>query len=206
MALNPSGSAKTPTPEERLLRLIRGKGQEAKTKPAAAAPSGQAAAVAEAVEARRWAGLPRAISGLLGVVIIVEVGLLIFNGLKPAPIIDLSNLESGASKAPQTLPQLRPVMSAHATRPLFPAPLARTVTPSAVAVAPSVEASKLAARLSLLGIVSGEQPQAIIEDSQTQKTYFVSEGQMVVDGAIVESINSNGVVLNFLGETIELNL
>ncbi len=98
------------------------------------------------------------------------------------------------------------MMSAHATRPLFTAPLAHAVTPGTVAVAPSVKASKLAARLSLLGIVSGEQPQAIIEDSQTQKTYFVSEGQTVVDGAILESVNSNGVVLNFLGETIELNL
>lgn len=204
--MNPSGSAKTPTPEERLLRLIRGKGQEAKTKSVAAGPSGQTVAVMEAVEVQHSSRLPRAISALLGAVIIVEVALLIFNGLKPEPIIDLSNLESGSSERAQVLPQLRAVMRSHATKSLFTAPLAQAVTPSAVAVAPSVQASKLAARLTLLGIVSGEEPQAIIEDSQTQKTYFVSEGQAVVDGAIVESIGSNRIVLNFLGETIELNL
>ena len=70
----------------------------------------------------------------------------------------------------------------------------------------SVAAKELAARLNLMGIVAGDQPQAIIEDSQTHKTYFVISGQAVSEGAVVEKVLENRVILSIDGETIELTL
>ena len=57
-----------------------------------------------------------------------------------------------------------------------------------------------------MGIVAGDSPQAIIEDSETKKTFFVTAGQMVVDGAVVEQVLDHRVVLTVAGEKIELSL
>ena len=73
-------------------------------------------------------------------------------------------------------------------------------------MAPSGSANLLSSRLTLMGIVSGEPAQAIIADSQTQKTYFVSVGQPVAEGAMLEQILDNRVILNYSGEKIELTL
>jgi type II secretory pathway component PulC len=58
---------------------------------------------------------------------------------------------------------------------------------------------------SLIGIVSGENPQAIIEDKKNQKTYYVSKGQSI--GAFkVEGIQEGKVVLGYQGNTYDLYL
>lgn len=59
--------------------------------------------------------------------------------------------------------------------------------------------------LSLIGIVSGETPQAIIEDKKNQKTYFLNKGQ-TVNQMTLEDILSDRVILNFEGEKFELAL
>ena len=70
---------------------------------------------------------------------------------------------------------------------------------------PSMDAKQFAAKLTLTGIITGDPPQAILEDTETKKTYFVSPGQ-VVDGAVVESVLENRVILNLQGEKVELGL
>ena len=70
----------------------------------------------------------------------------------------------------------------------------------------SQEARALAARLTVIGLVDGDPPQAIIEDTQTQKTYFVSAGQSGTEGLIVTEIRENRVVLDLNGQPIELSL
>ena len=96
-----------------------------------------------------------------------------------------------------------PSLTASAARALF-APSAFTADASHAP--PSVSAKLLASRLTLMGIVSGNPAQAIIEDSQTQKTYFVTTGQAVVEGAVLEQVLDNRVVLDLGGEKIELTL
>lgn len=59
--------------------------------------------------------------------------------------------------------------------------------------------------LSLIGIIAGEKPQAVIEDKKIQKTYFLYEGQMV-NQMKVEEILEDRVILNFNGEKLELTL
>jgi hypothetical protein len=69
------------------------------------------------------------------------------------------------------------------------------------ALAPTI--NEMSANLILLGIVLDEQPQAIIEDSKTKKTYFLYKGDNI--GEIkVEDIQENKVVLSYQGEKIEL--
>ena len=57
-----------------------------------------------------------------------------------------------------------------------------------------------------MGIVAGEPAQAIIEDTQTNKTYFVTAGQAVVEGAVLDKVLDNRVILDLDGEKIELSL
>ena len=57
-----------------------------------------------------------------------------------------------------------------------------------------------------MGIVAGNPSQAILEDSKTGKTYFVSVGQSAVDGAVLEEVRDNRVVLSVGGERFELGL
>ena len=59
--------------------------------------------------------------------------------------------------------------------------------------------------LSLLGIVRGDKPQAIIEDQKTKKTYFLNIGDSI-NGLIVESIGEGKVTLDFNGQKIDLFL
>jgi len=202
-----------PPPEEKLLRLIRGKGAVPRSQAApqaegaAPAPAGGAAVASRppagtAGRARRLPSLRAAIS-LLGVVVGIELIILLVQVVRPLPTVTVpvaspAPAEGAASAGAPELPSL----TAAASRPLFAPPAA----PAAGPASPSGSATQLASRLTLMGIVSGHPAQAIIEDSQTKKTYFVTEGQTVVDGAVLEQVLDSRVVLNLSGERIELGL
>ncbi len=57
--------------------------------------------------------------------------------------------------------------------------------------------------LNLIGFVSGEKPQAIIEDKKAGKTYFLYEGDSF-NGCSVLKIEDNKVVLEYGNRTVEL--
>jgi len=57
--------------------------------------------------------------------------------------------------------------------------------------------------INLLGIISGDNPQAILEDKNTQKTYYLNKGQSIAD-FVVEDIKEGKVILNYKGEKLEL--
>ena len=59
--------------------------------------------------------------------------------------------------------------------------------------------------LNLLGIVTGKNPQAIIEDKKEGKTHFVNKGDSI--GVLrVEEIREDRVILNYQGEQLDLTL
>ena len=60
-------------------------------------------------------------------------------------------------------------------------------------------------QLGLVGVVAGDNPQAIIEDKKAQKTYYLTKGQSI-DGYAVEEIYEDRVVLNSEGKKISLSL
>jgi len=79
---------------------------------------------------------------------------------------------------------------------------------------PAIQASKgsigmvdadLIKDINLVGIISGVTPQAIIEDKKAGKTYYLNKGQFF--GAFqVEDIQEGKVILNLNGESVELYL
>jgi len=59
--------------------------------------------------------------------------------------------------------------------------------------------------INLLGVISGDSPQAIIEDVKLQKTYYVTKGQMIGEFQ-VEDIGDGKIILNYSGKRFELSI
>jgi len=193
-----------------LLRLIRGKPKVAAGAPApAGAGTVGVAAVSTAAGARATAGRlsgwrwPQVATVSLSVILGLEVIVLAVQLLRPVPALE-QPVPAPATGEPVGPPEM-PSLARAASRPLFVTSIeTRPSSPSRQA--PSQSAKQLASRLSLLGIVAGESPQAIIEDSETKRTYFVTAGQTVVEGAVVEEVLDNRVILNLQGEQVEIAL
>ncbi|MBL7068668.1 MAG: hypothetical protein ISS34_02270 [Candidatus Omnitrophica bacterium] len=70
---------------------------------------------------------------------------------------------------------------------------------------PKVPLEELMNNLSLLGIISGEQPQAIIEDKKVKKTFFLREGQSA-SGIFLKKIHDGTVTIVYKGEEFILTM
>lgn len=57
----------------------------------------------------------------------------------------------------------------------------------------------------LVGIISGENPQAVIEDKKTQKNYYVGKGQFIGE-LKVEEILEGKIIVSYMGQRFELYL
>jgi hypothetical protein len=152
---------------------------------------------------------------------VIEVLVVVFQLIRPLPTVELPmelpGLDPGAeSRARATSQDLGPSrgiiddipsLSEHLAKPIFATAAAEPQAQSASSTAsPSAQVNALAARLSLVGIVDGDPPQAIIEDSQTKKTFFVTKGQGVIEGAVLQDVQDTRVILLYQGEPIELSL
>ncbi|HEX9779833.1 MAG TPA: type II secretion system protein N [bacterium] len=202
--MNPAGPTLTPTPEERLLRLIRPKPKAPRAEPPAM--GGMSAVLAGGGAARPSWPWGRVLLGALAAAVAAEVVVLgvelardPLDGAAVLPALQPAR-DSGAA-----LPDLDalPLLEAEAPRAVFAAPARETAQGSGAAPGAS---QALASRLTLMGIVSGDPPQAIIGDSQTQKTYFVTVGQTVAGEAVLRDILENRAVLDLHGQTLELVL
>ncbi|MBI3323684.1 MAG: hypothetical protein HYZ92_00195 [Candidatus Omnitrophica bacterium] len=216
--MSPDGS-KTVSPEERLLRLIRGKGRSPAGAEAVSVGTAPAAYPASRrktgrIGPGRWIGW---FNLLLVGLLTVELVVLVVAWLQPPPeppqvSIAQQRPDQGAEAAlTDPLAELAktPSLVAAASRPLFHAETIGPALPvggTPAQTGPSEEARSMASRLSLIGIVAGASPQAIIEDAQTHKTYFVAKGQTVVSEIVVVEVRDNRVILELRGEKIELTL
>jgi hypothetical protein len=54
-----------------------------------------------------------------------------------------------------------------------------------------------------VGISWSDDPDVMIEDTKTQRTFFLKKGQMI-DDIKLEAVFKDKVILNYLGEEIEL--
>lgn len=203
-----------PLPEEKLLKLIRGKARA--PAPAVATAAGAPGAGASEMKrpfagarARSLVGSRLLIAGL-GVLLFVELIVLAVQALRPPPTVAVpapTEMPGQPSGDTETSLPVIPSLAQSVTRPLFAPPTDQPGSGSTgPRQAPSGAATMIASRLTLLGIIDGNPGQAIIEDAQTKKTYFVSPGQPVVDAAVVDQVLDNRVILDFQGEKIELSL
>ena len=222
--MSPDGSMKSPLPEEKLLKLIRGKGPRP-ARPGiddsrAGEPGASASAAAggreapgaivgsrpASVPATSW---PTLIVACLGVMVGIEFVVLVVQAVRPLPALTPPVVAAPARMAPAPAavpPREIPSLAESAARPLFTPPAVTSEAAAAPRMAPSSSAQQLASRLTLLGIVPGDPAQAIIEDAETKKTYFVTTGQAVVEGALLDQVLENHVVLDLHGEKIDLTL
>jgi hypothetical protein len=215
--MSPDGSPKPP-PEEKLLRLIREKSLRPAVAVASVAPAGPAPSIGFVRQVPRSAQWPwlQALVAVLAVLLAAEAGWLIWQVLQPATSPATAALQLPVTltsvEAPAAPPMELPSLAASATRSLFVAPVAQASasegSPRPAARAASAAAKELAVRLSLNGIMGGDPAQAIIEDTVSKKTYFVTPGQSVADGAVVEEVSEaqKRVILDLDGERIELTL
>lgn len=72
-------------------------------------------------------------------------------------------------------------------------------------IRPTPTFMEMAAKLRLQGIISGDNPQAVIEDTKTKQVYFLSVGGRIGDIELKEILTGR-VVLSYHGQEVELTL
>ena len=221
------------SPEEKLLRLIRG---EKKPKDKTPSPSDSLSEKEKAVPrgedtraGSREGGTqkrnitPRAKQpkeghdyirfiniALIAVLVMITVVLLAdainFNSRRPVHVTEAAP-RTAENPAPQPQLQPRPQPSTD-TFSNSDALVSRDLfRPPALAPAtgiPPASYEKLK-DLSLKGIIAGDKPQAIIEDEKSKKSFFLYKGESIND-IRVEDIQSDRVILRVNGEVLELTL
>ena len=148
---------------------------------------------------------------VLGAVLGVEAVMVMVQLARPMPAVTVPQVTPPiegeppeASREPLEMPSL--VQSASRSVFTVPAPVGGGDGQPPPKSRSSETVKQLAARLSLIGVVSGEPPQAIIEDPSSGKSYLVSVGQAVVEGAVLKEVQERRAILELDGETFELSL
>ncbi|MBI4972424.1 MAG: hypothetical protein HZC16_01225 [Candidatus Omnitrophica bacterium] len=86
-------------------------------------------------------------------------------------------------------------------REIFASSLTPTMRPEEIP--PLAQNLDLIKNINLVGIISGENPQAVIEDKNTQKTFYLSKGQFMGEFQVKE-IKEGKVILDYKGQSYEL--
>jgi type II secretory pathway component PulC len=209
------------SPEEKLLKLIRG---DKKVKPsgAAGAPSvGQSKAEpAQAVLKSGKINFFQVFRGtyftrdlgrkIIFISVLVSLIYLVFVFIYPLVALNKIDLpvvretekveisEAGKKEAKPYEYYLNGMQA----RPLFGNASGQQGETEALAIA--TEASSIK-DINLVGVIMGDSPQAVIEDKKAQKTYYLIQGQFIGDFQ-VEEIMSGKVILNYHGQKFELNV
>lgn len=68
-----------------------------------------------------------------------------------------------------------------------------------------MQSGSVSNNFSLVGIIPGDNPQAVIEDKAAGKTYYLYKGASI-NGAVVQEITNGKVVLDYNGESVSLVL
>ena len=205
------------SPEERLLRLIKkSKKKEAtKTEEAVKLPEATSRPAEKSARALSIA-LPIPLKEfntrvLNPILIIILVGLILYFAYDLfytsycAKEVDIfaENGKIPKIESDQDIPEIKPYSyysSIIEGRNVF---LPQQIEIETVITGPTVE--EISANLSLIGIIAGERPQAIIEDKKSGKSHFLYKGGLVGKAKIVD-ILKDSVIMGYQGETYELVL
>lgn len=215
------------SPEERLLRIIKGQSKkekfahtqlsQAETKPFSEEPKiirktieGRGALHKERLSA--LAILQRINTGLFLFWCLLSVGLFVFikkvSELPQRYAIDVDRQgvsQKGAAADEEALSskpfsEYIDIIGTHNLFKIYEG-TTKTQTQTPAQIAPS----DLLGSYALAGIISGDNPQAIIEDKKTKNTYFLNKGQNLGNFKI-EEILEGKVILELKGQRFELSL
>lgn len=199
------------SPEEKLLRLIRGQKRTAKN----SAPSPVSPELKPVLKNRPahssfglrldYSLISRLMPLLLVVSFIYLLGVYLYPlaALRKIKLPQDGRLEKNTAPAPAVKEGLKPFefySAAAGGRSIFGAPVNRESRITAVKGQP--ESIK---EINLVGIIAEHPPQAIIEDKKNQKTYTLSEGQSLGEFEILE-IREGKVILSSKGGSYELDI
>lgn len=202
------------SPEEKLLRLIRrGKKQTSSQDIPQAFPEPTTSLKPPLKELKsRYPGFQiQHIKRLLFIVLFISSAYLVISFLWPIFFIKEINIRPILETEPEIIkeespPEVKPYsfyQDTTASRQIFGSPLAE-LTKSSQTSSDAV-GMDIIKDFNLLGIISGENPQAIIEDKKTQKTYYLSKGQSIGEFQ-VEDIQEGKIILIYKGQRFELYL
>ena len=208
-------------PEEKLLNLIKKKKGVAPSSGANRTPpaSPQQAPAAPAGPERPV--IPGPASLKIGDIALLEkirlLNIILFSVMVVVVLYFLINLFIPASEVMDILDEKFPEISARDIKEIKPKeyshysqklgkdifkPLVKIKTGPVV---PSIPLEEIIGNLSLLGIVSGATPQAIIEDKKKKSSYFIAEGQ-TSSGITVKKIGTNSVTVEYQGKEFDLTM
>lgn len=197
------------SPEEKLLRLIRG---QKKSQPAVAGPIEGITPKVKLVQQKPADVFSKFTKSLtprkvIAAVFVLSCILLLVNFIYP--FIGLREIklpevkQSGAQKEPQPRVEIKPFeyyLEGVQGKQIF------ANAGSAAGQAGPVNLSlDLMKDLNLLGVITGENPQAIIEDKKAQKTYYVNKGQFIGELQVTD-IQEGKVILTYNGQNFEMHL
>jgi type II secretory pathway component PulC len=189
-------------PEEKLLRLIRGAKNQERAQ-AAAKKTSEPEVPARAVRARPFKADP-ALLRAVSIVVFAGSCAFLLKTLFAAPTVPQvpPSVHEGAPEQPVQEQTLEHYLQQAAASRIFG--LQQQEAPAGPSSGPTdAEIADMLKDLTLMGVISGAAPQAIIEDQRTQKTYYLNKGQSLGD-LQVESIQENKVILNYKGRRSEL--
>ena len=198
---------RTSSPEERLLRLIRGKPATAPPAPSAPAHAAPTTRLWPMRGTPSWSTVLPVCNVVLGVVLAGFLSAIVWRLLQPVHLPEVAASAQPLELPPQ--PSLPPALdpAPFQQRQLFQPPLGGPEPASAGASSANAQQAQAAlTTLTLMGIVDGHPPQAIIADSATQKSYFVSAGETFGAGIQVKQIGDGHVTLSFQGAEVDLHL
>lgn len=200
------------TPEEKLLRLIRGKKTPVPTETKSTV-SPQPQYAKPLLKTKLPAIFPKYVSFLsprkiIVILFIVACLYLLFSLLYPwiffrkiklpnvtQEKIDLSEMETKIGTKPYEY-----YLEATRNRSIFASPSSEQATSPLSSIN-----TDLMKDINLVGIILGENPQAVIEDKKTAKTYYVIKGQFIGEFQ-VEDIQEGKIIINYRGQKFELYL
>ena len=203
------------SPEERLLRLIKRKpgGKSAKSAGTSGRPRIPIAAylqklfgTGELYSAEMLRKVNVALAAILIVVLLYGIAMMIMPRMKRQPVEEEQTAESGSGVASsaglESSPSQKEPYTAYSqdigARELFG-------VSGGQQSADIVTDSDVAKKFNLVGIIPGDKPQAIIEDKETQKTYYLVQGQSV-NGITVDDVGAGKVIFSYGGKRIILVL
>lgn len=211
---------RTDSPEDRLLRLIKGKYKKKTDTGKPTRSSGKDAFLTDVskkifLKNRIFQPLfSDSVNRILVIILIGLAGYLIYSLVFPvhrnidyytegAEIAPASHADAGREESPSFAAEAKDY-SAYAEaikgKELFTAPLAEEIISGPVV--PDIDIS---ARFNLVGIIAGDNPQAIIEDKEAQKTHYLYEGQTINDVTVLK-IDEGRVTLGYKGKEVMLVL
>jgi hypothetical protein len=210
------------SPEEKLLRLIRGQKKTVpKTGPLKTASGNLATSLQsgnknQRVQSRVFSFIPQLLTVFylkraLWLILGLSFCYLIYSFVSPILPITKDRLfyiepDKVLSPEIERLTELKPLESYLADvkeRRIFGGISLSQARPEEIPI--TSEATDAINNLSLVGIISGENPQAIIEDKAAHKTYYLSKGQSIRDFQ-VQDIKEGKVTLIIEGQKFELYL